>query len=247
MTTILTIANQKGGVGKTTTAVNLGHGLALKGKSTLIIDLDPQGQVATSLGAEPEPGIYSWLIARQPLSSLVKNVREDLYIIPGDSTTAHVQTILAVMNEPIDFLIQKIRLITNHLKFIIFDTSPSVGGLQERALYAADLVIIPSECKFLAADSVARTIATIQANVEKGWSGALLGILPTFAQNTNESHHTLADLLELYPNQVLAPAIHQATLLAECAAAGRTIWEVDGESRAATEYAQILYRVMNYG
>src|SRR4030042_657647 len=97
MTTTITIANQKGGVGKTTTAVNLAHGLVLKGKRVLLVDLDPQGQCATILGLRPEPGAFNLLVAEQPLDQVIRSTdREGLYILLGDRKTATAQTVLNV-------------------------------------------------------------------------------------------------------------------------------------------------------
>jgi chromosome partitioning protein len=248
MTIVVTIANQKGGVGKTTTAVTLAHGLALKGKETLLIDVDPQGQSATALGVQQEPGVFNLLVSTKPpeqaLKEVVRFARENLHIVPGDAQTAHAQLLIAARQEPADYILRLLKPVTrNGLKYIVFDTSPSVGGIQERALFAADLVVIPCATDFLSADAVSQTINTMQRNVAMGWKGGAW-ILPTFYDDTTrESQTTLSDLREIYGDQVIPP-IHRATILRECAAEGKTIWEKDGESRAAKEYSRLLYRVL---
>jgi chromosome partitioning protein len=242
---IITIANQKGGVAKTTTAVTLAHALALKGRDTLLIDLDPQGQAATALGLETAPLVFACLIAGlPPAEAAVSTGRQRLSLIPGDKTTGDAQIVLAIQGKPVDYIRQVLRSARSRYRYIIFDTSPSLGGLQERALYAADLVIIPAATNYLSADAVSQTVSTIEANRQEGWKGSLLGILPTFHDEvTREARQTLLDRRAAYPGQVL-PVIHRATLLAEAAAAGKTVWEVDGRSRAAAEYAYLLYAVL---
>jgi chromosome partitioning protein len=241
---IITIANQKGGVGKTTTAVTLAHGLALKGHETLLLDLDPQGQSAVALGLNTEPGVFNVLVGRRPIKENVRFARERLALIPGDQQTAEAQMLLAYRSEGIDSLLGILKpLLRNGLQYVVIDTSPSVGGLQERALYAASLVIIPSAVDFLSADAIAQTMSTMQRNVVFGWQGGAL-ILPTFFdETTRESRQNLADMRETYGDQVMDP-IHRATVLRECAAEAKTIWEFDGASRAAQEYSGLLYRVL---
>jgi len=240
------IANQKGGVGKTTTAVTLAHGLALRGKVVCLVDLDPQGQCATALGLTPEPGLFNFLVGGRPLMDVLCHLkREGLTLLPGDKSTGVIQLLWSAQNKRINELKEQLAwLKALEFEYVVMDTSPSVGGMQERALFAADLVVVPTATDFLSADAVAQTVSTMQANVELGWEGRLLGVLPTFYDvTTRESLATLKDLVDLYGDQVLTP-IHRATILRECAAMGKTIWEVDGSSRAGTEYAQLVYKVL---
>ena len=243
-TVVVTIANQKGGVGKTTTAITLAHGLALKGRDTLLIDVDPQGQAATALGIAAEPGVYNWIAENRPIREVTRQAREHLFIIPGNKQTDIVQQLFQLLKRPADYLKTLLKpVLKSGPKYIIFDTSPSVGGLQERAIFAADLVIVPTATDYLSADAVAQTYATMQENIQYGWKGGAW-VLPTFFdETTRESRQTLADLHGIYGGQVLE-SIHRATILRECAAEGRTIWEKDNHCRAAKEYAKLVYRVL---
>ncbi len=149
MTITITIANQKGGVGKTTTAVTLAHGLVLAGKRVLLVDLDPQGQCATILGLKPEPGAFNLLVAEQPLARVVRSTdRHDLFVILGDRKTSTAQTVLNVQRSPISFTRSKIFSsgISEKNDYVVIDTSPSVGELQEQALWSADGVSDPLCC-----------------------------------------------------------------------------------------------------
>lgn len=254
-TKIICIANQKGGVGKTTTAVSLAHGLALRGRHVLLIDLDPQGQSATALGRSPEPGVFYLLTMGNTqqettfLKSWVRlSGREGLYLFPGDQQTMAAQTVLNAQDQPISSIRQSVsRFFRDGLHYIIFDTAPSVGGIQERAVWASDLVIVPTATEFLSADGVSKVLHMMSILQEKkNWRGNLLGILPTFYdEQTRESKATIADLHERFDASVLTP-IHRATLLRECAAQGQTIFEMDPLCRAAKQYEALTQHVMKY-
>ncbi len=131
--------------------------------------------------------------------------------------------------------------------YIIFDTSPYVGGLQERAAWAADLVIVPVATEFSSIDSLVKTITMLTSmSSDKGWKGGILGILPTFYDDqTRESRSSLEDLKHQYQNLVLSP-IHRATVLRECWAEGQTIFEKDLGSRAAKEYQLLVEHILRY-
>jgi chromosome partitioning protein len=144
MTTTITIANQKGGVGKTTTAVTLASGLVRQGSRVLLVDLDPQGQCATILGLKPESGAFNLLVAEQPLSQVMRSTdRPNLFVVLGDRKTAVAQTVLNVQRSPISFTNSKLVPCKMRGSTSDTDTSPSVGELQEQALWAANGVLIP--------------------------------------------------------------------------------------------------------
>ena len=253
---IITIANQKGGVGKTTTVINLGHGLAMVGKSVLVVDLDPQGQCATSLGMKPEEGAYYLLTMgmkpqeTQFIKQYVRNTgRQNLWLIPGDQTTNAAQTVINAREHPISWIREALARFSNngHLDYIIIDTAPSVGGVQERALWAADLAVIPSSTEYLATDGVKKITRTLVAlQREKSWQGALIGVLPTmYRERLNEHKASIEELNKGFPGKVLQP-IHRATTLSECPGEARTIFEKDPESRSAQEYNSFVKEVLRY-
>ncbi|MBP1692622.1 MAG: parA [Chloroflexi bacterium] len=244
MNAILTIANQKGGVGKTTTAVNLAHGLVLKGKKVVLVDLDPQGQCATILGLKPEPGAFNLLVSELPHKQIVRLTdRSNLFVIMGDKKTATAQTVLSVQRTPISYARQKLAPILKEdgFDFMIIDTSPSVGELQEQALWASDGVLVPCASDYLATDGVFSIYMTLQRlQTEQNWRGKILGIVPTFYDDvTRESKATVLDLRKQFGSLVQAP-IHRATILRECAVEGKTIFELDRNSRAAEEYQHLV-------
>ena len=254
-TKLICIANQKGGVGKTTTAVSLAHGLSQKGRKVLLIDLDPQGQSATALGRSPEPGVFYLLtMGMTPQETAFVQSwmrfsgREGLYLLPGDQQTMAAQTVLNAQDQPISAIRHSIsRFFKEGLDYIIFDTAPSVGGIQERAVWASDLVIVPTATEFLSADGVSKVLSMLSILQEKkNWQGNLLGILPNFYdEQTRESKATMENLHERFNTSILAP-IHRATILRECVAAGQTIFEADPLCRAAKEYLALTQLVLKF-
>jgi chromosome partitioning protein len=245
--TIITVANQKGGVGKTTTAVSLAHGLAIKGYQTLLVDLDPQGQCASALGLVQEPGVFNLLVGGQTLRDVTRTTRRaNLALIPGDKRTATAQIVLNAEGFDLAVVREVLRpAFRNGLHFVVIDTAPSVGGLQEAALFAAKLVIIPTAVDYLATEGVVKVMDTLRSLEQKqGWQGIILGILPTFYDDvTKESAATLSDLHTTFGDGVVLSPIHRATVLRECASEGMTIWEKASKSRVAEEYAELVWRV----
>ena len=241
------VANQKGGVGKTTSAVNLAHNLALRDRRVLLVDLDPQGQCATSLAINPEPGAFNALVnSHSDIHQWIRDTgRNGLDLLPGDRSTATAQIVINAENRPIDAIRQIFRAVSREYDYVIFDTAPSVGGIQERAIYTADLMLIPTATEFLAMDGLAQMIELLNTLRGKAqWDGDLLGILPTFYdEQTSESGKSLKELQEGFSDGILSP-IHRATVLRECAAEGKTIFEMAPASRASREYDELGHVVI---
>jgi chromosome partitioning protein len=242
MTKIIAITNQKGGVGKTTTAITIAHGLSQRGRNVLLVDFDPQGQCATALGVNPEPCVFNLLINHQaPTLWVRESGRSNLRLIPSDRTTATAQAVINAEGRSFSAILEAVKPLMRGYDFLIFDTAPSAGGLQERAIWAADLVLIPTATEFLSSDGLTQIMSTLtQLNETRNWEGKLLGVLPTFYdEQTKESKSSFEELQNKF-EKALLPPIHRATILRECAAEGITVFEKDATCRAAKEYDKLV-------
>lgn len=244
---IITVANQKGGVAKTTTAVSLAHGLALRGYNVLLVDLDPQGHCAAYLNARPESAAFELLIGTKTLPQAVRSTgRERLWLVPGDKRTASAQVLLVADGFNKAHLLGIFRnghVDSTKLHFIVLDTAPSVGGIQEMALYAAHILLIPAGVDYLALDGVTQVVRSVQ-NLQRPVP-PVTRLLPTFFDETTRvSQRNLDALHHRFPSAVLPP-IHRAAVLREAPAVGKTIFEYEPSSRAAREYAQVVQEVLN--
>ncbi|MCJ7432482.1 MAG: ParA family protein [Anaerolineales bacterium] len=248
MTKIITVANQKGGQAKTMTVINLASKLAENGKRVLIMDNDPQGHCAVILGIQPEPCVFNVLLGLGDHHQWVRETgRPNLSLISGDRSTATAQSVMTVENRPISAILDAIAPLLAEYDYVLFDTAPSAGGVQERSLYASKYVILPVATEFLALDGLRQINETLgQLRHTHNWRGVLLGILPTFYHtNTKESRAALSELKSAFGNSVLAP-IHDRTVLRECAAEGKTIFEYAPISEAAKEYAALAQYVLKH-
>jgi len=248
MTISITVANQKGGQAKTTTTISLAARLAENGKRVLTMDNDPQGHCAIALGVQPEPCVFNVLLGLgDPHQWVRKSGRLNLDLIPGDRSTATAQSVMAVENRPISAVRDAIAPLFAEYDYVLFDTAPSAGGVQERSLFASKYVILPVATEFLALDGLRQINETLgQLRQSHNWRGMLLGILPTFYHtNTKESQAALTELKSAFGNSVLAP-IHDRTVLRECAAEGKTIFEYAPKSDAAKEYAALAEYVLKH-
>lgn len=232
---IICIANQKGGVGKTTTAVTLAHGLAMIGQRTLLVDLDPQGHVAFALGAEKAPGLYRLIVDEEPIEKIVVPVRENLRIVPGDKRTEKAKRTVVISNFPAEILGR----IFKHAEYdiVIFDMAPSLDVLHVSALIASDWVIIPTKLDAMAVDGVNEVLRSMAEVVERGHR---LGysILPTFFdRTTRETIVQLQALVDAFKEHVWPP-IPQDTHAREAPAYGKSLWEYCAKSPAMVGYGK---------
>lgn len=244
---ILAIANQKGGVGKTTTAVTLAEGLARlpHPRSVLLIDLDPQGQAAHALGLEPGRNVYRWLVDDAPLSEVVVPTHQvGLDLLPGGKRTAAAATVLAGEGSLLKAIAGRLttRQAGGRYDWIILDTPPGVGGMQEAALYASDFVLITTACDVASLDGVFEIVKTLRViNAGLGGQARIVGILPTFHDCTNESLTNLVTLRTGALGGLVLPPIRRRVAFREAWAVGQTIWGYAPDSDGAEDYAALVH------
>jgi chromosome partitioning protein len=251
----IAIANQKGGTGKTTTAVTLAHRLAQQERRVLVVDTDVQGNVACALGLDKAPGIYRMVQVFQGVerAPLIANARPNLDVVASDKTTEQAKRVLVGL----DF---RERILADVLAALdydaaIVDCAPSVDVLHVAALVAADWLIVPTQLDHLALDGVNEVLTSLaQLKQQAARAPNLLGILPTFHERrTKETLVQLKRLAATYGRFVLQP-IPEDVKLREAPAFGKTIWEyapqsrgvvgvVNGNGQPIGGYAQFVERV----
>lgn len=249
MTTRLVIANHKGGVGKTTTAVTLATGLAALGYRVVLIDCDPQGNVAAFLGLEPGGDLFDLVIAHRSLSETTVTVPEydNLSVVRGDATTVDINTLLVSGSPRLTIQNAIAAPLTNldreGYEVAILDTAPSLSATQLAALMAADWLIIPATPEFASESGVANLAQTVIRIQEQNGNAQLLGILPTMVDSRSKEHaQTIEEMERTFPDLVL-PLVRRLIALGEAPRAGKPIWTYAPKSEAAKDYADVLREV----
>jgi chromosome partitioning protein len=227
---IIALANQKGGVAKTTTAITLAHGLALAGQRVLIVDLDPQGHVALCLGLDKAPGLYQAICQGEPLKHIIRSARPNLDILPGDKSTEKVKRQITLSDFRENILADLLRPLNYDV--ILLDLAPSLDVLHINGLVASDLVIIPTRLDALAVDGIKEILLTMGEIAQRGHSFFGFYILPTFFDRTTRETLTQFQQVTRTFGAKVWPPIPQDTRAREAVAYGKTLWEYCPDSSA---------------
>lgn len=241
---IVAIANQKGGVGKTTTAVNLGAALAEQGQRILLIDLDPQGNATSSLGLQGLVGesVYDPLLGSVSVAAKIFPTRlERLFIIPSDLDLAGAEVEIARMDDHLTRLTKAlVPLREDHaFDFILLDCPPSLGILMTNALAAADELLTPIQCEFFALEGLVRIVGIVDQIKAAGVNDnlELRGIVMTmFDARTNLSAQVVAEVREHFADRVYDTVIPRTVRLSEAPSFGKSILEHDSSGTGARAY-----------
>ena len=249
---ILAIANQKGGVGKTTTAINLAASLAATDLRVLVIDSDPQGNATTGLGVvkRPDhPSLYNVLLGGvSPADAVVHADFEGVDVIPAD------KNLIAANLELVDLparefrLQQRIRLFAANYNFVLIDCPPALDLLTLNALVTADAVLVPIQCEFFALEGISELMDTID-RIRTGFHHPLdvAGILLTmYDDRTNLTRQVEADLREFFGSHVYRTVIPRSIRLAEAPSHGKPILTYDPRSRGAESYIRLAKEILKH-
>lgn len=250
---VIAIANQKGGVGKTTTAVNLSSCLALEGKKVLLVDIDPQGNATSGLGIDRrkiQSCIYNVLMEELPAQGVVVRTRvRNLDVLPATIQLAGAEVELAGMDAR-EFRLRKgLENIRRNYDYVYIDCPPSLGLLTVNALAAADSVMIPIQCEYYALEGLSQlmhTITLIKKRINPGLQ--LEGVLLTmFDGRTNLSIQVVDEVKRHFRRQMYKTIIPRNVRLSEAPSYGKPIVLYDARSRGAEVYQDLAKEVLERG
>lgn len=250
MAKIICIANQKGGVGKTTTAINLAASMAMTGKKVLLIDVDPQSNSTTGLGlflTDIQKGVYHLLVGEALVDEVMySTIMDNLFVIPSTMDLAGAEIELVSQKRRESRLKVALSQLNPEFEFVIIDCPPSLGLLTLNALTAADSVLIPTQCEYYSMQGLGRFMQTIKLlKNSMNRNLRIEGILLTmFDGRTSLSHQVREQIQKYFRHTLLATVIPRNVRLSEAPSHGKPIILYDGRSKGADAYIELAREII---
>jgi chromosome partitioning protein len=251
---VIAIANQKGGVGKTTTAINLAVALAQIGRRVLLIDLDPQGNATSGLACSDEireslsssRTIYDALISGGALADVIQEVRPNLFLAGADEDLVGAEIEMAAMPGRERRLRSLLYDVRDKYNIVLIDNPPSLGLLTLNALVAADAVLVPMQCEYYALEGLSSLLGTIKRVKEQlRPSLELEGLVLTMFDSRNRlSHEISREVREHFPDKVFRTIIPRNVRLSESPSHGLSVIEYEGKSAGAESYRELAAEIL---
>lgn len=251
MSKVITVTNQKGGVGKTTTSINLAFYLAKSGKDTLLIDFDPQGNASSGLGIdkrELDKSMCDVMLGEVELAEVITKVEKNkhLFVAPTIPELANVEVQMAEMEDKFRILKHAIETVSHKYEYIIIDSPPSLSLLTVNGMIAADYLLLPVQTEFYALEGVAQLLESMNL-VKKAMNPdlKLLGVLATmYDRRTALSSQVLAEVKKYFKDKVFDTTIPRNVRLAEAPSHGVAIGQYDRFSKGAKAYKSLAEEVI---
>jgi chromosome partitioning protein len=252
MSVVISVVNQKGGVGKTTTAVNLAAGLAEAGKFVLLVDLDPQGNATSGLGLKAEEndrGLYHAVMGQDRLHDVIYNTAHaGLRVVPATPDLAGANVELVTVEGRESKLSDILSEIKHAYDYIIIDCPPSLGILTLNGLVAADHILIPVQAEYFALEGLGqllKTIDLVRDNIKPSLN--VMGAILTMFDNRNRlSEEVLQELYKYFPNTIFRSVIPRTVRLAEAPSYGKSIFHYEPSGKAAKAYERLTREVLDF-